>query len=135
MPDAGANAIRSLPPVENWVNLRSLGLKGDGTTDETAALQKAINEHPVLYIPSGRHYVVRDTLKLRPDSVIIGLHPNETQIDLLDSTPGFQGPGAPRRSSRLRAAAPPSSWASDSTPAASTAAPSAPSGWPAKTRS
>ena len=39
---------------------------------------------------------MNDTIKLRPDTVLIGLHPDETQLDILDSTPGFQGPGAPR---------------------------------------
>jgi sugar lactone lactonase YvrE len=95
LPPSTPNAIRGLPPIAEWVNLRALGAKGDGSTDETALIQKAIAEHRVIYIPSG-HYIVSDTLTLRPDSVLIGLHPDQTQIDLLDSTPGFQGPGAPR---------------------------------------
>ncbi len=95
LPPSTPNAIRGLPPIATWVNLRTLGAKGDGVTDETAVIQKAIAEHPVLYIPSGR-YVVSDTLRLRPDTVIVGLHPDQTQFDILDSTPGFQGPGAPR---------------------------------------
>ncbi|MBZ5621290.1 MAG: SMP-30/gluconolactonase/LRE family protein [Acidobacteriia bacterium] len=95
LPPSTPNAIRGLPPMATWVNLRTLGAKGDGVTDETAVIQKAIAEHRVLYIPSGR-YVVSDTLTLRPDSVLIGLHPDQTQFDILDSTPGFQGPGAPR---------------------------------------
>ena len=89
MPPPAPNAIRGLPPIATWVNLRTLGAKGDGTTDETSLIQKAIAEHPVLYIPSGR-YIVGDTLKLRPDSVLIGLHPDQTQFDIPDSTPGFQ---------------------------------------------
>jgi sugar lactone lactonase YvrE len=95
VPPVSPNAIRPLPPVSAWVNLHTLGVKGDGVTDETAAIQKAIAEHPVLYIPSGA-YIVSDTLKLRPDSVLIGLHPDQTQFDILDSTPAFQGPGAPK---------------------------------------
>ncbi len=95
LPPPTPNAIRGLPPMATWVNLRTLGAKGDGVTDETAVIQKAIAKHRVLYIPSGR-YVVRDTIKLRLDSVIIGLHPDQTQFDILDSTPAFQGPGALR---------------------------------------
>jgi len=95
LPPAGPNVIAALPPMDTWVNLGSLGVKGDGVTDETAAIQKAIAEHRVLYIPSGR-YVVSDTLTLRPDSVLIGLHPDETQIDILDGTAAFQGVGAPK---------------------------------------
>jgi sugar lactone lactonase YvrE len=88
-------AIRTLPPVSEWVNVHTLGVQGDGATDDTAAIQAAIDAHRVLYFPSG-HYVVRDTLALRPDTVLIGLHPTLTQIDLLDGTLGFQGIGAPR---------------------------------------
>jgi len=95
LPDYGANSIAGLPPASTWVNLRSLGVKGDGVTDDTAAIRKAIAEHLVLYVPMGR-YVVSDTLQLRPDTVLIGLHPSRTQFDLLDGTAGFQGPGAPR---------------------------------------
>ncbi len=88
-------AIPALPPSSEWVNVHSLGVKGDGETDDTAALREAIAGHRVLYLPSG-HYVVSDTLELRPDTVLIGLHPTLTQIDLLDSTPGYQGLGAPK---------------------------------------
>jgi hypothetical protein len=88
-------AIPALPPSTEWTNVHTLGVKGDGDTDDTAAIQKAIDAHPVLYFPSG-HYVVKDTLSLRPDTVIIGLHPTMTQFVLLDSTPGYQGVGAPK---------------------------------------
>jgi len=95
LPPAQQPAIRPLPPSSEWVNVRSLGVKGDGVTDDTAALQQAIDARRVLYLPSG-HYVVRETLKLKPDTVLIGLHPTLTQIDLLDETPGYQGVGAPK---------------------------------------
>jgi hypothetical protein len=88
-------AIRMLPHSAEWVNVHTLGVKGDGTSDDTAALQQAINTHRVLYLPGG-HYVVRDTITLRPDTVLIGLHPTLTQIDLLDETPGYEGVGAPK---------------------------------------
>jgi sugar lactone lactonase YvrE len=95
LPPAGKDAIPALPPAASWVNLQSLGVKGDGVTDDTAAIQKAIGEHPTLYIPMGR-YLVTDTIHLRPDTVLIGLHPSMTQFDLKDESPGFQGVGAPR---------------------------------------
>jgi len=95
LPAALPRAIRSLPPSSEWVNVRTLGVKGDGTTDDTATLRQAIDTHRVLYLPGG-HYVVRDTIRLKPDTVLIGLHPTLTQIDLLDETPGYQGVGAPK---------------------------------------
>jgi len=94
-PTQPAPAIRALPPTEGWVNVHTLGVTGDGMTDDTAAIQKAIDAHRVLYFPSG-HYVVSDTLALKPDTVMIGLHPTLTQFDLLDATAGFQGVGAPK---------------------------------------
>jgi sugar lactone lactonase YvrE len=90
-----ANVIAALPPVDSWVNLLTLGVKGDGVTDDTAAIQKAIAEHSALYIPMGR-YLVSDTIRLRPDTVLIGLHPSMTQFDLKDETSAFQGLGGPR---------------------------------------
>jgi sugar lactone lactonase YvrE len=95
MPAPQPPAIRALPPSSEWVNVHTLGVKGDGATDDTSALQQAIGAHRVLYFPSG-HYVVRNTLTLKPDTVFIGLHPTMTQIDLLDETPGYQGVGAPK---------------------------------------
>jgi sugar lactone lactonase YvrE len=87
--------IPSLPAQNTWVDIHTLGAKGDGVTDDTAVIKKAIAEHRTLYFPSG-HYVVTDTITLRPDTVLIGLSPTTTQIDLPDSTPAFQGPGSPK---------------------------------------
>ena len=95
LPAALPPTIRSLPPSSEWVNVHTLGVKGDGTSDDTTALQQAINTQRVLYLPGG-HYVVRDTITLKPDTVLIGLHPTLTQIDLLDETSGYQGVGAPK---------------------------------------
>jgi hypothetical protein len=95
MPPPGPPAIRSLPPESTWVNLKSLGARGDEKMDDTAAIQKAIDEHQAIYVPSG-HYIISNTLKLGPNTVLIGLHPSTTQFDILDSTPAFQGPGAPK---------------------------------------
>ncbi|CAN5869776.1 hypothetical protein BH11PSE6_BH11PSE6_13590 [soil metagenome] len=88
-------AIRAFPGTAAWANVRDLGVKGDNATDDTAALQRAIDTHRVLYFPTG-FYRVTDTLKLRPDSVLIGLHPSLTQIVLADDTPAYRGVGPAR---------------------------------------
>ncbi len=87
--------IRELPAMITWFNVRAAGATGDGTTDDTAALQKAFAEHPTIYFPSGQ-YRVTETLQLKPDTVLIGLHPSVTRILLADGTPSFQGVGAPK---------------------------------------
>jgi sugar lactone lactonase YvrE len=95
MPAPAPSDIPNLPTRDSWVNVLTLGVKGDGRTDDTAALKAAIAQHRTLYLPMGR-YRVTDTLVLRPDTVLIGLHPAATVIELADSTPAFQGPGAPK---------------------------------------
>ncbi len=87
--------LPDLPARETWVNIRLLGAKGDGSTDDTAAFRAAIAQHRAIYLPTG-HYVVTDTLTLKQDTVLIGLHPSASQIDLLDGTPAFQGVGSPK---------------------------------------
>ena len=89
------DAVPSTPPSSEWINVHKLGVLGDNRTDDTAALQRAVDTHRVLYFPSGR-YRLTDTLRLRPDSVLIGLHPSAAQFDLPEGTPAFQGPGAPK---------------------------------------
>jgi sugar lactone lactonase YvrE len=95
MPAPPKSDLVPLPPGDTWVNVRSLGAKGDGTTDDTAVFKKAIAAQRTLYVPSG-YYVISDTLTLRPDTVIVGLHPLATQLDLLDRTEAFQGVGGPK---------------------------------------
>ncbi len=95
LPPERKSDLPSLPPAETWVNIRTLGAKGDASTDDTDAFRKAIAEHRAIYLPSGK-YVVSDTLTLRPDTVLIGLHPSATEIVLLDRTPAFQGVGGPK---------------------------------------
>ena len=95
LPEPVKSDILDLPPIETWVNIRSLGAKGDGTTDDTDVLRRAIAQYRAIYLPSGE-YRVTDTITLRPNTVLIGLHPSVTRILLADSTPAFQGVGSPK---------------------------------------
>jgi len=87
--------IPDLPDRATWVNVRTLGATGDGRTDDTAALKEAIARHRTVYLPMG-WYCVSDTMTLRPDTVLIGLHPSATVINVPDKTPEFQGSGTPK---------------------------------------
>lgn len=89
---AQAQVIRDTPPMREWVNVKTLGVKGDWETDDTAAIQRAIDTHRVLYFPIG-HYRVTDTLKLRPDTVLVGLHPAITQLSIPEDNPRHAGVG------------------------------------------
>ncbi len=95
MPAPLPPAIKPLPSPEMWTNVLDLGAQGDAKTDNTAVFRRAIAEHRVLYVPEG-YFLVSDSLALRPETVLIALHPSRTQIFLADGTPAFHGVGAPK---------------------------------------
>jgi hypothetical protein len=95
LPAPKSPAIRALPPVSEWANAHDLGVVGDGNADDTAALQRAIDGHRVVYLPLGV-YKVSDTIRLGKNSVLVALHPSQTQIALSDGTAGYQGVGEPK---------------------------------------
>jgi hypothetical protein len=84
--------IPPLPPMDKWVNVRALGIGANASADDTAALQAAIDQHPVLYFPSGTYRVTRP-LMLKPDTVLIGLNPGTTTIALAGGSEAFADGG------------------------------------------
>jgi len=54
------------PPVNDVLNVRELGAKGDGVTDDTKVLQqifKNVDHGQIIFFPAGK-YLISDTLKL-----------------------------------------------------------------------
>ena len=86
--------IPDLPPVNTWVNIKELGAKGDGVTDDTQAFLNAIANHANIYVPQG-WYIISETLVLKENTNIIGLNPIATQLIINESTPAFSGFGPP----------------------------------------
>ncbi|MER3373291.1 MAG: glycosyl hydrolase family 28-related protein [Allomuricauda sp.] len=86
--------IPDLPAMDKWTSVKSFGAVGDGTTDDTDAIKKAIASNMNVYLPSGR-YRVTETIKLRKGSKFIGLHPFATQLVLQESEDNFSGFGSP----------------------------------------
>jgi hypothetical protein len=95
------------PADAGMINVKTqFGAKGDGHSDDTAAIRAAI-EGPgvqvrVLYFPKGT-YIVSDTLNwLRADKTwrsalaFQGENERGTVIRLKDKAPGYQDPGAPK---------------------------------------
>ena len=95
LPSMPVSNIPVLPAVESWVNLKSLGAKGDGETDDTKAIQDAIEKFQIIYVPQGL-YRISGTIKLKPNTALIGLHPIATQFVLSECTPTYSGFGAPQ---------------------------------------
>jgi sugar lactone lactonase YvrE len=94
MPPPVASDIPILPPPSSWADVLCLGVIGDGVADDTEALRRAIASHRTLYFPCGA-YRISGTLVLRPDTILIGLHPGATRIFIDDDCPAFRGLGDP----------------------------------------
>ncbi|QIK78356.1 gluconolaconase [Sphingomonas piscis] len=92
LPAPLAPTIRATPAIGEWTNVRTLGARGDFQADDTDAIQQAIDRHRVLYFPAGFYKVTRP-LKLRPDTVMIGMHPAMAQLVIPDENPGHSGVG------------------------------------------
>jgi len=95
MPNILARDIPELPGMETWVNIRDLGAKGDDVADDTKVFQDAIDRYEVIYVPQG-WYRFTETLQMKPNTKLIGLHPFATQFRLAESTPAFSGFGTPK---------------------------------------
>jgi sugar lactone lactonase YvrE len=90
-----ATNIPSLPDIHSWINLKSSGAIGDGKTDDTKAIQAAIDKYQTIYVPQG-WYRVSETIHLQPTTILIGLNPIATQFIVADNTEAFSGFGAPK---------------------------------------
>ena len=94
LPSEPVSDIPKLPEMGSWVNLKLLGAKGDGLTDDTKAIQAAIDQYPNIFVPQGS-YRVSETLKLKPYTTLIGFHPLATNFTLIENSPAFGSFGAP----------------------------------------
>jgi Pectate lyase superfamily protein/SMP-30/Gluconolactonase/LRE-like region len=94
LPAEPISDIPGLPEMGSWINLKTLGAKGDGITDDTKAIQTAIDQYPNIYVPQGS-YRVSKTLMLKPSTVLIGFHPLATNFTLFENSAAFGSFGAP----------------------------------------
>ncbi|MGK9367932.1 glycosyl hydrolase family 28-related protein [Melioribacter sp. Ez-97] len=86
--------ISSLPKDKEWINIKSIGAKGNGIDDDTQIIKEAISKHDVIYFPTGR-YKVKETIRLNKNTILIGLNPITTQIVLEEKLPEFSKEGGP----------------------------------------
>ncbi|MGH2752871.1 MAG: glycosyl hydrolase family 28-related protein [Actinomycetota bacterium] len=104
-----AEAARLAPKYVSVNNARRFGAKGDGKTDDTAALlrsiEKAAEDAQPVYIPPGT-YITSRPLDCPPDMVLMGAGPIRT---IIKASPDFRFPDGETaiiRSSGVRFASP-----------------------------
>jgi hypothetical protein len=95
LPPITLSDIPVLPDMTSWINLKELGAKGDGVTDDTKVITDAIEKYQAIYVPQGL-YRISETIEMKPNTVLIGLHPIATQFVIGESTDAFSGFGAPK---------------------------------------
>jgi hypothetical protein len=65
--------------LDGYVSAKEFGARGDGTTDDTAAIQAAINAHGWVFLPAGTYKVTGLTLPSDRASIRIVGHTGTTQ--------------------------------------------------------
>jgi hypothetical protein len=82
---------RSLPMWTAAIDIHSAPYSaiGDGKTDDTDALQRAIDEHDDVFVPRGE-YAISRPLRLRANTRLFGLGPVFSTIVALESAPAFR---------------------------------------------
>jgi Pectate lyase superfamily protein len=103
----GENVV--FPLDANTLNVKDFGAKGDGRTDDTAAIQALLNAHPngqrIIYLPNGT-YLVSKTITWPAgtpgkgddykNTILQGQSESGVTIRLKDRTPGFESATNPK---------------------------------------
>ncbi|WP_019502689.1 PA14 domain-containing protein [Pseudanabaena sp. PCC 6802] len=106
-PSSGENTI--FPADAGVINVKDFGAKGDGGTDDTVAIQSALNAFPngkrIIYLPNGT-YLVSKTLSWPEGSpgtgddfkntILQGQSEGSTIIKLVDDASDFNDPNNPK---------------------------------------
>ena len=85
-----------------WETLGAVNVKrppynaaGDGVKDDSAAIQKAIDEHEVVFLPKG-YYCLNNTLQLKPNTKLVGVAHNLSILMTRSPFGNLHDPSHPR---------------------------------------
>ena len=71
-----------------FVNVKSYGAKGDGVTDDTAAITKALAAGPYVIFPEGT-YIISDSISITSGKQVMGVGPKTIIRQVTDNIPIF----------------------------------------------
>lgn len=69
--------------------------KGDSFTDDTDAIQRAVDEHSIVFLPKG-YYRISRTIRLRPDTQLVGVAQTFSVLMTRGSKGDFTDPARPQ---------------------------------------
>lgn len=87
--------LPALPDWQNATSVKDYGAVGNARHDDREALQRAIDKNTVVFLPKGL-YRISDTLKLKPDTALVGLGCSFSMIMIHGDEPAFAGANVPR---------------------------------------
>lgn len=88
LPDEIIEKLLANFKITNFVNVKLLGAKGDGVTNDTAAIQNALDKYKAIFIPAGTYKI--DSLYISNDCTIIGENSDSTLINGLIKTASYE---------------------------------------------
>lgn len=72
----------------NFINVKLLGAKGDGVTDDTLIIQNALNKYKAIFIPAGTYKI--SSVFISNDCTVLGENSDSTILDGFVKTTGYE---------------------------------------------
>lgn len=79
LPDAIIEKLIATFKPGNFINVKLLGAKGDGVTDDTLIIQNAINKYKSIFIPAGTYKI--SSVFINNDCTVLGENSDSTILD------------------------------------------------------
>ena len=88
LPDSIIDKLIANFKIGNFVNVKLLGAKGDGVSDDTLVIQTALNRYKSIFIPAGTYKI--SNLYIGNDCTILGENSDSCILDGFVKTNGYE---------------------------------------------
>lgn len=88
LPDVIIEKLIAIFKLGNFVNVKLLGAKGDGVTDDTLVIQNALDKYKAIFIPAGTYKI--SSVFISNDCTMLGENSDSTILDGFVKTTGYE---------------------------------------------